>query len=291
MKNKTVRNILIFVIVSLSSGWLGYWIDLSIPPQPDEETLGMGLWLVLPLVTALMLRLFAGDGWKDIGLRPGLSTHLKWYLVSLVIFPIVTIFLLAIGKLTGWIDFSNFRTTDYFIGILITLIPNFIKNIFEEFVWRGYLTAKLMNLALKDYWIYLIVGGVWGAWHIPYYLYFLPESLIFDVLPVERGLFAVIAILTMMFWSVMFVEIYRLTHSIWPVVILHMIEDSVINHLVIDKYIIFAPGKEILLSPIAGVFATILYLIIGLLLRKNRKEKEMTLQAKSNLARSRTIKY
>ncbi len=72
----------------------------------------------------------------------------------------------------------------------------------------------------------------------------------------------------------MFVELYRITKSIWPVVILHMIEDSLINHLVIDGYITISSGKEILISPIIGIIASILYVIVGLLLRKNRIIKE-----------------
>jgi Co/Zn/Cd efflux system component len=68
----------------------------------------------------------------------------------------------------------------------------------------------------------------------------------------------------------MFVELYRLTKSIWPVVLLHMIEDSLINHLVIDRHITIVSGKEILVSPIAGIITAILYVGVGLLLRKYR---------------------
>ncbi len=56
--------------------------------------------------------------------------------------------------------------------------------------------------------------------------------------------------------------------------ILHTIEDSLINHLIIDGHIIIASGKEILISPITGIIATIFYLTVGLLLRKNRIGKE-----------------
>ncbi len=160
------------------------------------------------------------------------------------------------------------------MGFVSTLLANFIKNIFEESVWRGYLAAKLLKLKAKDIWLYLIVGGVWGIWHLPYYLFFLPESDMYQVLPVDRVVFAIAAIFSMICWSVMFVELYRITKSIWPVVILHMIEDSLINHLVIDGYITIGPGKEILISPIIGIIASILYVIVGLLLRKNRIIRE-----------------
>lgn len=272
-RSKTTRNILIFTLVVLLSGWLGYYLDQSMPPQPGEETLGMALWLVLPLLTTLLLRAFAGDGWKDIGFRPRLGENAKWYFVSFLIFPLVTALLLIMGRLLGWIDFSHFNTGDYLSVFAASLLPNFIKNIFEEFVWRGYLTTKLLQLQIKDTWLYLIVGGIWGIWHLPYYLFFLPEGQISQILPVTRSVFALLAIVTMIFWTVMYVELYRITGSIWPAVILHMSEDSVINHLVLDQHIVIAPGKEFLISPISGILSMVLYLLVGLTLRQLREKQ------------------
>jgi hypothetical protein len=274
MDKKTIRNISIFIIVALASGWIGLLIDKSLAPQPDGDSLGMGVWLVLPLLTTILLRLFAGDGWKDIGFKPNIKGNVKWYIISLLIFPIVTLSILAIGKLFGWINFSGFRINAYLMGFASTLILNFIKNIFEESVWRGYLAAKLLKLKAKDIWLYIIVGGVWGMWHLPYYLFFLPKSDMYQILPVERIVFAIIAVFTMICWSVMFVELYRITKSIWPVVFLHMIEDSLINHLLIDGYITIDSGKEVLISPIIGIITSIFYVIVGLLLRRNRIIKE-----------------
>lgn len=274
MDKRTIRNISIFILVALASGWLGLLIDKSLNSQPDGDSLGMGVWLILPLLTTILLRLFAGDGWKDIGLKLNVKGNVKWYFISLLIFPIATISNLAIGKLFGWINFSNFRINAYLMGFASTLIVNFIKNIFEESVWRGYLAAKLLKLKAKDIWLYLIVGGVWGIWHLPYYLFFLPKMDMYQILPADRVVFAIVAIFSMICWSIMFVELFRITKSIWPVVILHMIEDSLINHLIIDEYITIAFGKEILISPITGIITSILYVIVGLLLRRNRIMKE-----------------
>lgn len=146
MDKRTIRNVIVFILISLTSGWLGLLIDKNIGAHAEGDSPGMGIWLVLPLLTTLILRLFAGDGWKDIGLKLNLKGNVKWYIVSLLIFPLVTLFILIIGKLFGWIDFSNFRLNAYFTGFASTLLVNFIKNIFEESVWRGYLTSKLLKL-------------------------------------------------------------------------------------------------------------------------------------------------
>ena len=274
MERKTRRNILVFILLALASGWLGVLVDLSIGPQPGDETLGMGVWLVLPLLATLLLRLSAGDGWKDIGLRPNFLKNINWYLVSVIIFPIVTALVLALGTVMGWVSLSNFNTKTFIAGFSSLLIANFIKNIFEEFVWRGYLTTKLLSLGSKDLWVYLIVGGIWGLWHLPYYLFFLPQADMNQVLPVDRLLFSLIAIVTMTGWSVMFVELYRITGSIWSVVVLHTIEDSLINHLVTDGHLTIGLRKEILISPIVGVITCAFYITVGLWLRRSRVSKE-----------------
>ena len=155
-------------------------------------------------------------------------------------------------------------------GFFGTLVPNFIKNFFEESVWRGYLTAKLLKTKIKNIWLYIVVGGVWGIWHLPYYLFFLPYSVMYEILPIGRSIFAVMSIISIIFWSVMFVELYQLTESIWPVVLLHMVQNSLINHLMIDSHIIIISGKEIWISPVIGIITSLLYVCIGLILRHYR---------------------
>ena len=271
--NKNIRNIIIFAFVAFFCGWLGVLVDKFVEQQPESESLGMGIWLVLPLLTVILLRFFANDGWKDLGFRPNFKGNIQWYVIALLIYPCVTAVVLTLGKILGWIDFVNFRAEVFFAGFIATLLPNFVKNIFEEFVWRGYLTTKLLNEKVKDIWLYLIVGGIWGIWHLPYYLCFLPQADMYQVLPVERLVFALVAIISMICWTIMFVEIFRLTKSIWSVVLLHMVEDSLINHLVMDGHITIVAGKEFLISPIAGIITSSLYIGVGLLLRQKRISK------------------
>ncbi|NHE56546.1 CPBP family intramembrane glutamic endopeptidase [Cyclobacterium plantarum] len=274
---KETRHLVIFCILALLVGWVGLGVDRLIPDQNEEETLGMAIWLAGPLLVVIFLRTFAGDGWKDAGLYPNLKHNLRWYGMAMLIFPLVTIITLIIGKLTGWIDFSGFNVKAYFSIFTELFFINIIKNFFEESVWRGYLTAKLVKIRLTDFYIYGIAGLVWGLWHAPYYLHFLSDETIYAVLPVNRYLFMVIAVLNMVVWTVMFTEIFRLTRSIWSVILLHAMEDALINHLIIDGHIQIAAHKEIWLSPICGVLPMTLYLIIGLWLRKQRSKKTVFL--------------
>jgi len=268
--NNNIRNIIIFSFVAFTCGWLGVLTDKFVEQQPEGESLGLAIWLILPLLTVILLRFFGGDSWNGLGFKPNFKKNTKWYVIALLIYPLVTATILTVGKILGWIDFTNFRTETFFTGFMVALLPNFVKNIFEESVWRGYLTTKLLNEKVKDVWLYLIVGGVWGIWHMPYYMCFLPQADMYQVLPIGRLAFALVAIIQMICWTVMFVEFFRLTKSIWSVVLLHMVEDSLINHLVIDGHISIVAGKEFLISPIAGIITASLYLGIGLLLRQSR---------------------
>lgn len=59
-----MRNIILFLLISLASGWLGVWIDKSIEPQAEGNSLGMGVWLLLPFSTLVFLRFLETNTWK-----------------------------------------------------------------------------------------------------------------------------------------------------------------------------------------------------------------------------------
>jgi predicted Abi (CAAX) family protease len=245
-------------------------VDSFLTEQPEGDSLGMGIWLVLPLLTSLVLILISRLSWKELGLKPNFKGNIKWYLASIIVFPVVTAIVLLIGTATNWIDLSAFNLRPFIVAFGSILIINFIIDIFEETAWRGYLTSQLLKLNLKDWKLYFIVGCMWTAWHIPYYLVFLPEADIQAVMPVSRAVYIFVAFTTFLCWTVMFTELFRVTKSVWPCVILHTVEDSLINLLVISGYISIAAGKEILVSPINGIIASILYLAVGLGIRAYR---------------------
>jgi hypothetical protein len=137
---------------------------------------------------------------------------------------------------------STFNLKSFILAFCSTLLINFIINIFEETAWRGYLTSQLLKLNLNDWKLYLTVGCVWCLWHLPYYLVFLPEADIRAVMPVSRAVYVVVAFTTYLSWTVMFTELFRVTKSVCPCVILHSVEDSLINLLVISGYISIAAG-------------------------------------------------
>ncbi len=271
---KTVRNTIIFCTVTLASGWIGVLVDKVLTQQPEGETLGMGLWLVLPLLTALLLRLFSRD-WKDAGLRLNIKGNKKWYLAAVLIYPAVMVITLGLAALFGTVDFSQFNIQAFVSLATVSMLGNLIKNVFEEFAWRGYLTPKLISMKLNDWMIYLIVGIIWALWHAAYYMVFLPDAYFTSI---SRLGMVVTGCIVMLAWTVMFVEIFRLTKSIWPCVLMHAIEDAFPTVLLMTGgFVTISSKADVWLNPITGVVAVVLFLAIGLALRATRRLKEKEL--------------
>ncbi len=274
-KNFTVRNIIIFSIAVLSIGWIGHGLDVLMG-NPASESLGMLLWIITPLAACLLLRAFAGDGWKDLGIKLNFKGNVLGYIVALLVFPIITALILIIGKVSGAVIFSGFssRTTGVFLQVFaLGLFPGFFKNIFEEFGWRGYLTPKIGSLKLNDYIGHLIVGLIWALWHIPYYLFFLDRVLLKGYTTLSFGTFIPLALLSIIAYSFVFGEIRLLTNSIWPIVLMHMVEDALINPLLIENFIEIKPGMDFFFSPGVSILVIIFFVTSGVVLHRLRKSK------------------
>jgi membrane protease YdiL (CAAX protease family) len=150
-KKRTIRNLVIFAIVALGCGFVGIALDRLSPPQNPMQGLGALVWLSSPLAANLILRAVGGDGWKDFGLLPNLKSGWMWYLAALFLTPLVTLVTLALGAVSGAISLSGFSEQGF--GAYLHLVGGvfvavLVKNIFEEFAWRGYLTPRFEALKL-----------------------------------------------------------------------------------------------------------------------------------------------
>jgi Predicted protease of the Abi (CAAX) family len=265
--NKTKKSLIIFIIVTLSCGWFGVILDLFLTNQPKGDTLGMGVFLIAPLFTAIILKIVKKDK-EVLNLQLNWKNNKKWYLYSFLVYPSVTLITVGIAILLQHANIETLDIKSFLLLAAISIGTSFIKNIFEEFAWRGYLTPKLISLKANDLTIYLVSGLTWSLWHGAYYLVFLPDTYLGNKSRIEL---LVMGCIIMICWTIMYVEIYRLTKSVWPCVIMHAMEDAVPNVLVFTGgYITFTKLGDILLNPITGSITTILLLVFGLYLRNQR---------------------
>ena len=271
----TIRNLAVFVIVVLAIGWIGRGLDILMG-NPASESLGMLLWLVTPVGVSLLLRAFAGDGWKDFGIKPNFKGNALWYVIALLVYPVVTALVLIVGSGLGLTTFPNFSLNA--LGLILQaftlgLLPQFIKNIFEEAAWRGYLAPKIYSLRLNDFVGHLIVGLVWGAWHIPYYLFFLDQAVLQSFTTLDLAAFITLSIVVMISWATVYGEIRLLTNSIWPAVLMHMVEDAFLNQLFTEHHVQIVLGTDWLVSPVNGLISIFFFIAIGVGLRQLRTRR------------------
>lgn len=266
------RNLAIFTASALASGWLGAGLNKALGQPNTLDSPGAGLWLVMPLATTVGLRI-AGSGWRKGGWSPRLPSALPSYAVGVLAYPAVTAGVLLLGRGLGLTDTSGFDLKKLTLAFLPALGVNLVKNFFEESVWRGYLTEELLEERPSDLALYLGVGAVWSLWHLPYYLVFLDEPTMRSVVDLPRPAATAVLCATMIGWTVLYSELYRLSGSIWPCVLMHAVEDALINPIVLDGHAKFTPGGAFVVSPIVGIATTAAHIGVGLGLRALRRRR------------------
>lgn len=270
MNKRSKITLAVFVFVTITAGIFGYLLDQILTEQPEGNSLGMGLWLVLPFLTGVVLRIINKD-LKQIGVRPNFKNNLKWYAVAFLIFPCIMLISIIAAKTVGGLIIREIELSSLFVLMLSTFFANCIKNTFEEFAWRGCLVPYLEKTGMNDWFLYFISGLIWGMWHITYYMFFLPDEYFTET---SRPMMVVVGIVLMIFWSPLFVELRRLTNSVWPCVILHSMEDAVPTMLFVTTNVFqIKKNYSVMLDPISGILPTALIFFIGLRLRKCRMKK------------------
>ena len=267
---RTLRNVILFSFVAVVCGWVGVGIDKLLGQPSNLESLGALIFISSPILCMVLLRLFGGDGWKDLPLKPNFRRNARWYLFAIVVYPVVIGITLFVGKLFGWVDVSKFSIAAYFPVFIAAFLPQCLKNIFEESVWRGYLTVKVEQLTQNEWLVYLVVALVWQVWHLPYYLILLDDAYLASFFPFGNVLFVVTSFAVIGVWTIMYTEIFFLSRSLLLVVLMHAMEDA-LNPLISDGFAVVLPDKALLVSPSFGLIPLLLYLVIGLWLRRIRK--------------------
>jgi len=131
-----------------------------------------------------------------------------------------------------------------------------------------------MEQLTKNEWvIYVVVAFVCQIWHLPYNLIFLDDAYQATFFPYSKELFVLVSFVVIAVWTIMYTEIFFLSRSLLLVVLMHSMKDA-LNPLISEGFTIILPDKTLLVSPLFGLIPTLIYLVIGLYLRRIRKSKE-----------------
>ena len=272
--NRIIRNIIIVALFTVGGGWLGIWLNnITGNTQPPMQSLGALVWLTSPALSGIFLRAFVGDGWKDSGFGLNLLTSWKWYLAGILVYPRAALLTFGLGALFGIVSADGF---DGYLSVAgVMFVGSLMKNIFEEFAWRGYLTPRLDAAKVHPILNHLIVGVLWWSWHLPYYYYFLDRSILTSSITTSIPVFLAIGLFVMFTTAILFGELRLVSKSVWPVFVLHNVINALSMPLLINGFIkvngpmgaVFTPTNE-------GIITSILFGAAGLVIYKFRMSKE-----------------
>lgn len=261
-RSGALRNVAVFAVLAVSAGWIGHWLDLVTGGTVSEGP-GQLLWIVLPVVTGLLLRRAGGDGWRDSGFRLFFAVKVKWYLFALLCYPVFTLITVFAGMVTGLMQVVVANPFSLVRLVAIALFPAFIKNLFEEFAWRGYLTPRLAAAGVPDEANHVLTGLVWAAWHVPYYLFFLDRATFALIAEHGQPLFFVMMVAGVVSLAFVYGELRLLTGSVWPLVVLHTVGNALTGTLLLNGVLRMEPMADLWVSPMPG---SVLGMVINLMI-------------------------
>ena len=224
-----MKSLILYILIVISSGWLGLGLD-HLLGNDTAEGLGKLFMLVLPTVVLLC---FSIKRFPTLGIKPHLKKQYKWYLFCVLFDIIAFLIITGIGYLTGGI--KEPMTRNLFSVILATSafsLPGlFVKNIFEEINWRGFLFPRLHEfMGYRSASIFTSL--IWATWHLPLWLVITPRTLLLDYSPYHNVLILVItAYLALINIGFLYNRIRLQTSSFWPLVLLHTVNNSVVAAL------------------------------------------------------------
>jgi membrane protease YdiL (CAAX protease family) len=235
--DKIKRNVVIYVVVVLFLATFGSVVSATV-----NEAGGL-IFITSPILMMVLLRFFSGDGWKDAGLGLNLKESWRWYLFSLLAYPITITMVIALGVMFGMITINGDLNTLlplFIAGVAAQLIPRMLFALFEEWGWRGYLEPRLTMLGVPDLRRHLLVGVIWAIWHFPLILST-------DYTESHYAIFPPLFIIGVMLTAIVYGQLRKASKTVWTSVLMHGVSNTMLWAIIQDDLMTF--NNRLLASP------------------------------------------
>ncbi|MEH6665803.1 MAG: CPBP family intramembrane glutamic endopeptidase [Brevundimonas sp.] len=194
------------------------WVTTTFGPPSGHHPLFI-LAVYAPAIAAftLVLRRAGIDGLARYLSRLGLwRAAPSWWLLLLFGIPVIYVASAALqGTLSGALPFDGPGPALAAMGFMLILGP------MEEFGWRG-VALPLLQRRLAPFWASLVLGLVWGLWHLPAFILGGTPQSGWDFSPFVLGAIAISLILTPLFnasgGSIALAMLFhfQLNNPLWP---------------------------------------------------------------------------
>lgn len=226
------HSVLFYFVLTLLISWgsllliMGMGGILGTTQIPEERMPLLYIGMLLGPTTAglVMTGLTQGrPGFRELFLRlRHWRVNIKWYLTAILVTPVLVtgvLFLmsqLSSGNASGYIP--GFLTSNDKISLLVSgLMAGVMVGIFEELGWTGFAIPRL-RLTRSVLVTGLIVGLVWGLWHMPLFIASARASQ--ELAPLIKLLVLLFSFLPV--YRVLMVWVYERTQSLLVAMIMHM---------------------------------------------------------------------
>ncbi len=253
--------LIVFTLIAFIIAW-GTWIPAFLLPNFPKQLSIIGLFA--PAISSLLVAGIANG-------RSGISGVLgrfkkwrfaaQWYGVSILLIP--TFFLLALllnGMLSGQ-PLQQFWVGSPLYFVLASFVWLMVINSGEEIGWRGFGLPKLLETVKSPLLASLILGVVWGLWHLP--LYLLPGQSSFPY-----PLFLLLTVGSSFIYTSLFI---KTKGSLLPAVLLHASTDIGPRIFQIAK---FTPAIWLTIDIFILITAALLVYVPSRKVKGTLKEKE-----------------
>lgn len=253
---------------------MGAWVNTVISSPSPQESLGILIFLLLPILTVFLLRGFGKDGWTDFGLRLNLKGNWGWYAFALLIYPVSIFLTLILGAIFGAVSFDGLLREGF--GALLAAIGigfagSLLKNVGEEFAWRGYLTPRFKALGIGNFTNHMLTGLIWGIWHVPYWLFLLGPEIINEYSRFGVTGFIILALVGIFPAALILGELRLKTDSLWPAFLAHSVLNAINAPIVLGGFVTLGPNTELIFSPgNEGLIMMVIFWALGLWMLKRK---------------------
>lgn len=211
------------------------FVDVLRDEATSDERLSLAIFNIGqfgPMIAAFILAavLYGRPGVRDLVARTvRWRNEARWYAIVVLLPIMLSGFALLVALLSGGFAIGPFDP-----GVAWGLFPEFLlysmvfNGLAEEPGWRGFALphAQAQRNAYQASWV---VGMAWGAWHLPFTVYYNREEPAL-IIPATAGLlFGIVG------WTIVNTWIYNHTRSVFLFIVLHGWNNTVQSYLVLSQ--------------------------------------------------------